>query len=354
MERSLSNLTRECWSDCPPIDINELPLDLKHLLLRFMLVSEEPITNPFLQDTDTSYGRIKYGWSKYMRPNILATNKEFYEIGMKMLYGYNTFRFTRLVAQAPPEYWRGGMESVGRFLEREHRLMLDPGKKTIRRSQLIKNFIISDSDLERDEHAKRGIARKPRADPAGDQTRYMLWYLWKLVRYGCDLHNLTITADADSPATLATLEHEAGRVGYHQLSGDGQSRWVKSEAARARNHAHWTAFRKHWTDEGLRVAHVHVRGADAFAGGRMAFAPEMREAATGIWSAKPLPTSSVAMAVTGFFEHMFTAGFVLNRPIISFSGRFTQRWPGDEAEDEAEDEDGIWSETDGGPGASAG
>lgn len=96
-----------------PFDFERLPLDLKYYMLRFMLVSGEPITNPFLQNVAATNGTIKYSWSKFMRPNLIATNKEYYKIGMKMLYKYNTFRFTRLVTKAPEKWANWFMTTIG-------------------------------------------------------------------------------------------------------------------------------------------------------------------------------------------------------------------------------------------------
>ena len=98
------------------LPLHKLPEGVVQLILRFMLVAEEPITNPHLQNVAcyewrqspeshvsyhlTEMNVVKYTWSTFLRPAILATCKQFYRLGVRMLYQYNTFRFTGLVSQA--------------------------------------------------------------------------------------------------------------------------------------------------------------------------------------------------------------------------------------------------------------
>lgn len=120
----------------------QLPAEVVDLMLDFMLVSTEPITNPWTQKMrtlKTDYGNIdesedfnhsngmitttfnpyptithspsyrhvtiEYSWSRYMRPALLATCKEYHRRGINLLYGLNTFKFTHLMGQLGQEDW---------------------------------------------------------------------------------------------------------------------------------------------------------------------------------------------------------------------------------------------------------
>ncbi|PBP18140.1 hypothetical protein BUE80_DR011123 [Diplocarpon rosae] len=327
-------------SSCPPFQIERLPRDLLQYLLRFMLVAVEPITNPFLARGEQNLPagetfQVRHTWSRYMRPGLLATNKHFYKCGMNMLYGYNTFRFTRLVEDLPVKgIWTcqlsGSLEGKGnafdRFLSFQHQRILSPEKKNVNRSSLIRNIILTDSDLDCDEYYRKGIARLCPGQPCVDKLRYIFWYIAKLARYGVQLHNLIITVDEEEPMTAQTIAYESGRIMLHKADEATVTKWQKADKIQKSLTDTWITTWEHrkWKDVGMEIASIQVRGTDIFAGGGVRFA------VTDEWSTKTLeshclPTSRVAKGLVEYFQSNHRIRLLRNHPIISFSGRFTQR-----------------------------
>lgn len=72
--------------------------DLQQLFLRKLVVSQEAITNSWMQNNVNHDNRIcfQYGWKAGFNTGILSL-PYFHGLGMQMLYQHNTFRFTRLV-----------------------------------------------------------------------------------------------------------------------------------------------------------------------------------------------------------------------------------------------------------------
>ncbi|KAK2629525.1 hypothetical protein QTJ16_000345 [Diplocarpon rosae] len=327
-------------SSCPPFNIESLPRDLQQYLLRFMLVAVEPITNPFISRGKQKIPagetiQVRHTWSKYMRPGLLATNKRFYRCGMSMLYGYNTFRFTRLVEDLPVKgIWTcqlsGPLEAKAdafdRFLSFQHQRILSPEKRNVNRSLLLRNIILTDSDLDCDEYSRKGIARLCSVKPCVDKLRYVFWYISKLARYGVHLHNLIITVDEEEPMTAQTIAYESGRIMLHKADEATVTKWKKADKLQKSLTDTWTTTweQRRWKDVGMEIASIQVRGTDIFAGGGVRFA------VADEWSTKTLeshclPTSRVAKGLVEYFQSNHRIRQLRNHPIISFSGRFTER-----------------------------
>ncbi|OWP00199.1 hypothetical protein B2J93_5769 [Marssonina coronariae] len=324
----------------PPFNIEDMPWDLQQYILRFMLVAIEPVTNPFLPRGEQEFSggekiQIKHRWSKYMRPGILATNKNFYQRGMDMLYGYNIFCFTRLVEDLPVKgLWTCQLcgpsdtraKALDKFLSFHHQRILSPEKKKVNRSSLIRNLLLTDSDLDCDRYHRQGIARICQVEPCVDKLRFVFWYISKLARYGAKLHNLIITVDEEEPMTTQTLAYESGRITLHTADEAGVMKWKEAEKLQESLTQTWVTKRERpkWTDVGMVIASIQVRGTDVFAGGVMKFAVR-NEWSKETLQSHCLPTNRVAKGVMEYFESTYRIGHLKNRPIISFSGRFDQR-----------------------------
>jgi len=127
---------------------SRLPHELILTFLEFFLVALGGITNPwrkndYLRSGDPS---VNYQWGKYLRPAILATNKEVYEIGINFLYGSNQFYFTQRVSSVP-----GMVNQPYEVAEFCAQPLLSPDDdQDVNRSEFMKNivFLYSDSAAE--------------------------------------------------------------------------------------------------------------------------------------------------------------------------------------------------------------
>ncbi|KAL2065295.1 hypothetical protein VTL71DRAFT_2964 [Oculimacula yallundae] len=402
----------------PQFPIEDLPRDLWHYILKFMLVSDETITNPYLQhqkwyktdpeaDEETEGGIINYSWSKYLRPSILATNKFYHFMGTKFLYRYNTFRFTRLVAQTG-HLWADfctrskkhkAVDLIDKFLEFEHCLMDTPGEDTpeedsleedtseegtsredspkedrseggtpregtpeedtseedtltlredtpqdqatqseveqptkVSRSYLLRKVVVEDSDLDSDYYAKRGISKMKPLVCSKDRYRYLFYIFNKFVRFGGDLSDLTITIDEEEPGVLDQIDFEEHLISPKQSSQQQEEReaWKNTFLMKSRKAVttKWKFITTSERAKPLTIKHIYIRGTDAVAGGILSFEhpQSWRETLGGIRvSGNYFATSRVARSMLRYFEGRHVAGWLKNSPIVSFSGKFSQR-----------------------------
>ncbi|KAH7317873.1 hypothetical protein BKA65DRAFT_483338 [Rhexocercosporidium sp. MPI-PUGE-AT-0058] len=342
-------------SDSPPqFPLEKLPADLIQYLIRYFLVADEPITNPQLQNKKwhqkdpgtaayTEGGVVRYKWSKYMRPAILATNKTYHLMGSRMLYRYNTFRFTRLVAQANNQWadfcTRTGERSrtevvpLDEFLKTKVSLFDASGlypTTRVSRSFWIKNVIIEDSDLDSDHYAKRGISKLKSRVCSPDKYRYVFYIINKFIRFGGKISDLTITIDEEEPGVLEQLNFEEALVSQSQISEEESEQW-ESFIENVKDKV-WT---KNWifTHEKVpakrvSIDHIHIRGTDALNGGDLKFryfeGRSIKMDGTHV-SGSYAPTNKVAKSIVKYFNSFYDTTLLRRWPIISFTGRFHQR-----------------------------
>ncbi|KAL5331987.1 hypothetical protein ACEPPN_001530 [Leptodophora sp. 'Broadleaf-Isolate-01'] len=349
---SISDVKSMKHSDSPPqVPIEALPTDLIQYLIRFMLVADEPITNPHVQNQKwsqkdpntheyTERGVIKYKWSRYLRPAILATNKTYHSLGIKMLYQYNTFRFTRLVAQANNDWAEFCIRSkknpkldsylLEDFLKTKVRLFDTPGASRptrVRRSLLIKKLLVEDSDLDSDHYAKRGISKLPPRVCPTDKQRYVFYIVNKFIKLGGKLRDLTITMDDEEPGLVDQLIFEEA-VMYH--SEQSEERW-QNFVEKSRHKVwskNWSFVEQKVQPNTVAVDYVNVRGTDATSGGDLKFRyfEGRSRKINGIHvSGNYVPTSKVAKCLLKYFKTCCKIGLVQHLSIVSFTGKFTQR-----------------------------
>ncbi|KUJ14472.1 uncharacterized protein LY89DRAFT_784411 [Mollisia scopiformis] len=73
-----------------------LPEELRLQVLEYFLVAKQPITNPWMEsDLDGDNGENVHTWKKGLDISMLLVSKDMHRLGIKLLYGRNTFRFTR-------------------------------------------------------------------------------------------------------------------------------------------------------------------------------------------------------------------------------------------------------------------
>ncbi|KAH9214291.1 hypothetical protein DL95DRAFT_504207 [Leptodontidium sp. 2 PMI_412] len=314
-------------------------------------VADEPITNPHVQNQKwsqkdpntheyTERGVIKYKWSRYLRPAILATNKTHHSLGIKMLYQYNTFRFTRLVAQANNDWAEFCIRSkknpkldsylLEDFLKTKVRLFDTPGASRptrVRRSLLIKKLLVEDSDLDSDHYAKRGISKLPPRVCPTDKQRYVFYIVNKFIKLGGKLRDLTITMDDEEPGLVDQLIFEEA-VMYH--SEQSEERW-QNFVEKSRHKVwskNWSFVEQKVQPNTVAVDYVNVRGTDATSGGDLKFRyfEGRSRKINGIHvSGNYVPTSKVAKCLLKYFKTCCKIGLLQQLPIVSFTGKFTQR-----------------------------
>ncbi|KAG4430122.1 hypothetical protein IFR05_014393 [Cadophora sp. M221] len=269
-----------------------------------------------------------------------------------MLYQYNTFRVTRLVAQAnndwadfctgPPK--KGSdpdMNLLDDFLKSKVRLFRTPGaSRTTRvgRSCMIKKLIIEDSDLDSDYYSKRGIAKFPPLMCPIDKQRFVFYIINKFFRFGGKLRELTITMDEEEPGILGQLTFEGEVVSLIERAAEGsddkeavRERWANFMAS-SRQTEVWTK-NWHFKDEEVMamtaaVEYVIVRGTGA-SGGDLKFRyfrgrTTRRDRGIHV-SGNYAPTSKVAKCLLKYFKTCREKGLLRYFPVLSFTGKFDQR-----------------------------
>ncbi|PVH78487.1 hypothetical protein DL98DRAFT_533784 [Cadophora sp. DSE1049] len=312
--------------DLPPqMPLYNLPEDVVQLILRFMLVAQEPITNPHLQNKIwyerlpssqsggpvrvAERGVVKYTWSKYLRPAMLATCDRYYRMGVVMLYQYNTFHFTRLVSQAN-NLWAdrctlgpsamAGDNPLNDFLAFKHRLFISSNKTLVsQRSRQFKIVIIHDSDNDNDFYAKRGI-------------------------------DLIITIDEEEPEITDHLRFEQKLISRSWSSTDEGQKWGNpAETAERKSWAkNWSLSNQMKIARGMHVEHILVRGTDALGGGNLRFnhlSGRTAKLDSINISGRYLPTSKVAKGLIDHLAICYNLGFLINHPVVSFTGKLNQR-----------------------------
>lgn len=242
-----------------------------------------------------------------------------------MLYGYNRFRITRLVAQSGNQWGsfcilrndsNHDQDHLNDWLSAKHRVLIGQERHIVRRSTLIRNLIIEDSDVDSDFYAKRGIARLVAKESPVDKHRLMLWILGKMARRGGTIRNLTVTVDEGDPGVAALAEVEQDSCWY--LDQAKQLEWVVKTCNDLSPllDRKWTiATRKQFCSK-LNVENIHIRGTDIFGEGMTDF---------DVGRHKCVPTGQVAKAVQRLLFGLSRGVLFHNEPNVSFLGRFVQR-----------------------------
>lgn len=174
---------------------------MQYGLLSFMLTSPSGIVNPWEDDTDQTRA-----WSRYLRPNIIATCKDLYKIGTGLLYEVNDFHFTRKASlingiEADPQ-------TIQSFLSYRHglRRALDFPNTTVVRGQLIRKILLCPGCY--------GIEDSNGTPAALNEPKYLV-HAWQfntlrhLEFVGCHLNQLTISFDDASEFLSHHLRFES-------------------------------------------------------------------------------------------------------------------------------------------------
>ncbi|KAL2065298.1 hypothetical protein VTL71DRAFT_2967 [Oculimacula yallundae] len=205
----MSTLTSFCL-------FGELPDDMKLLILSKMLIAEPTaIVNPWMQhnlDNDPQVHK-KYPWSRGFNTNILATSKQLYGLGMKLLYEQNTFVFTRLIVHNGVE-----TETLTRrlrvFLEEKHTFYPpDEPSYEVARALLIRRVAVQESDVDCHLLARRGYAHPIPILPDVQHVEFMTTVLRRMKNSGCKLLHLTVTLDEIVPGIVSSLQRLANEAG---------------------------------------------------------------------------------------------------------------------------------------------
>ncbi|KAE9370857.1 hypothetical protein N431DRAFT_510296 [Stipitochalara longipes BDJ] len=157
-----------------PFRFLDLPKDLIVYMLRSMLFASEGYINPWLSRHEQEFlyllstGTSFLAWKKWLRPNILATCRELYNIGTPMIYGYNTFRLINRLARE--QWFREDFlqlenldyrDGIINFFTYKHKVFESNGRSftILPRSQLIRHLKIQRSDIDDDDLACNGVSR---------------------------------------------------------------------------------------------------------------------------------------------------------------------------------------------------
>ncbi|CZT08032.1 uncharacterized protein RAG0_13267 [Rhynchosporium agropyri] len=369
----LGRLTFSTLEEAQPdrFPIEDLPTDLWIQVLRVMLVSEEPITNPHLQNENTldhaellnaesgptNEGVIvKYNCFKYLRPNLMATSKRYWSTGMQMLYGQNTFRFTRLIHQAgrmwlhlTPHHSYHNPNALDRFLTFKHCPIYTPEQLLnptahVNRSFLLQKVIIEGSDLDNDFYAKRGVSQIMPRTPTVRKYAYLFHLMKRFMMFGGNLTDLTITIDEEEPEVLEQIAQEEylqsrppKEPGVVMTTRDKYG-IIYKEQGNVLETTDKHGARKVWNISSsyfpaalrLSVDYIHVRGTSVVAGGDVRFLCP----GSNLMSSKGIPvrvtgsyapTSRVARALVSCIAGYKANSWLWGDPTVSFTGRFNQR-----------------------------
>ncbi|KAH6671948.1 hypothetical protein B0J14DRAFT_564539 [Halenospora varia] len=196
----------------------DLPADILIEILKILLVSSRPLVNiPPTQGLVTAESHVPTG----INPRILRTCQTMADLGLPILYGYNTFKFSGNIPRV--ETYHSSQTELLRWLasriesgEGQNK----SGKKRkknngiVQRSQLIKNIIIT---------VDREVYDAPAAQKAGrhlrEQTDSLIEYYFQTAQFqlatlrcleflGMNLRTLTMTFDQDSIAVRKSLKRE--------------------------------------------------------------------------------------------------------------------------------------------------
>lgn len=379
-----------------------------------MLVSSEPITNPWLNNTtfdedgdvvDTlwqarwnrgasavrrlacntitvfryrdTFGEarttIRYSWAMWMRPNILATCQQLYNIGSDMLYGHNVFRYTcnvvttsfspKLSRHSLLAYewftWPRYRDDCARIWELEYL-----------RAHKIRKLIIQFHEIDSDRLASQGYGYKtPKSALKRGEIMILsrhnyTWLdeiLWQIEVWGMYLYILTITIDENVPmlgeyihflirtkrAGLLNRTPETPRTFQRPIE---EMREMISQRSWRRcfkfGWYSWYLFYVHMELERdpdfedrfptyiTRISRLVVRGTGPWGNGERAFVPQsMRMMGQGDVPDRILPdwnaegkvkvTNRIALLITEWFAQ---TDLVPQGMRIDFTGRFKERW----------------------------
>ncbi|KAL3420366.1 hypothetical protein PVAG01_08865 [Phlyctema vagabunda] len=212
----------------------KFPIEIQRLIMRFALVSSEPIdlstwrqeasragqimtwTWTSNEATITSYSQKRADIRKQsefkldLSPNLMRVDRLCYSEGMRMFYGENTFRFTR-VAFLRSSQWRLPLYmstlDLVTFLSQIHHFDYSNDCRDMRnmraRGQLMRNIVLQDFDTDSDAFAKLQYGRflSHKRLFSAIPLYSVSWQLnvLRIVAFFChELDNLTIMADAQA------------------------------------------------------------------------------------------------------------------------------------------------------------
>lgn len=178
----------------------DLPFELVIQILSAMLVFPVPIANPWLPSDRRRGPSAKF--SKHLLPNILRTCRYLRAEGLKVLYGYNTFCFTRRNCKS----WvsvRGflgyPLSRVGLDLSEIASRRPSSSVDVIRRYDFVRKMIFQPDDRDSDDLASLGYARSVAEDPDISQKylkfQFAAFHILELNRL--QLNTLILTFDQE-------------------------------------------------------------------------------------------------------------------------------------------------------------
>lgn len=172
-----------------------LPQDLVRTMLDCFLLAPDTITNPW------NYDREGYT-NMSLLPNIIATCKAYNVLGMRILYTQNVFCWARVTSiTASHSDCSRDISNLrpNTFLEQLH--LRRDGLKSVRRGELIKNFVFKD---------REGVHKVPEklSWTPGRHFNFQFKALRSLEWLGFRLRNLTITIDETIPKAVEFIDYE--------------------------------------------------------------------------------------------------------------------------------------------------
>jgi len=189
----------------------DLPDEILMIILRKWLVTAGPITNPWLQNPSDSNGpQLTYGWASELNMAILRSSKRLHELGTRVLYGENVFRFTAEVTTMPNSPNLGTY--VHGFLTRRiHSEFFSQSPTIVSTAEMVKNVLIQYSDNDSDNFARHGYAKDNANEPAPDHLdlEFQLSVLRRIQNLPLDLRRLTVTFDEEAKDILQYLEKKS-------------------------------------------------------------------------------------------------------------------------------------------------
>lgn len=272
----------------------DLPGEIVDLMLEFMLVSEEPITNPWAQrmrTTKTEYRNedesgdatgsnvsatnnqssisqnksykkvvVQYSWSKYLRPALLATCKEYHKKGTNLLYGLNTFQFTRLMGQLGQDDWSifvGGKtvkntDAFSEFLCFKHKSLLSLYPEMTHspmRLHLIRKLFLEDSDVEGTSKFNLGskLQGTQYREYLNDKLSWQFYMVNRLEAWGACLNQLVLTFDdQDEPVVSQHLRFETEVRKMRRIPFESQTRHLTPDGCFARRERQEMFYSPRW------------------------------------------------------------------------------------------------------------
>ncbi|PVH78490.1 hypothetical protein DL98DRAFT_533787 [Cadophora sp. DSE1049] len=242
---------------------NDLPTWAKRLILEKALVtSDATITNPWmlhnLDDDDNIYK--PYDWCRGLNIDILCTSKEIHELGVKLLYESNIFRFTRLVDEQ-----ECGTVRLQRFLAKKISVFSSNGPaRLVPIASLIRRVVIHNSDVDSDALASRGYAQPLLDKPDAEQFPFVGACLRRLKSLNCQLLRLTITVDEQVEGVVESIEAcSASGGGENMVASPDYTKDISgSNNERALRTMAWNSMHSSVASVAASAAHAPVTNSD--------------------------------------------------------------------------------------------